>query len=28
LKPGALMPAMKLDNHDLNAVTSYLMTLH
>ncbi len=26
-KPGALMPAMKLDNHDLNALTSYLLTL-
>jgi cytochrome c oxidase subunit II len=28
LKPGALMPAMKLDDHDLNAIASYLITLH
>jgi cytochrome c oxidase subunit 2 len=27
-KPGALMPAMHLNDHDLNAVTRYLMTLH
>jgi cytochrome c oxidase subunit 2 len=27
-KPGALMPAMHLNDHDLNAVTKYLMTLH
>ncbi|MGC1188579.1 MAG: cytochrome c oxidase subunit II [Candidatus Acidiferrales bacterium] len=27
MKPGALMPAMKLDDHDLDAVTSYLITL-
>jgi cytochrome c oxidase subunit II len=27
-KPGALMPAMHLNDHDLNAVTQYLMTLH
>ncbi|MFZ0745707.1 MAG: cytochrome c oxidase subunit II [Terracidiphilus sp.] len=26
-KPGALMPAMHLDDHDLDAVTQYLMTL-
>jgi cytochrome c oxidase subunit II len=26
-KPGALMPAMHLNNHDLDAVTQYLMTL-
>lgn len=26
-KPGALMPAMHLSDHDLNAVTQYLMTL-
>jgi cytochrome c oxidase subunit 2 len=26
-KPGALMPAMHLNNHDLDAVTRYLMTL-
>ncbi len=26
-KPGALMPAMHLSNHDLDAVTQYLMTL-
>lgn len=28
LKPGALMPAMHLNQHDLDAVTGYLMTLH
>ncbi len=27
-KPGALMPAMHLNNHDLDAVTQYLLTLH
>ena len=27
LKPGALMPAMKLGDHDLDAVTAYLLTL-
>ena len=27
-KPGALMPAMHLNDHDLDAVTRYLMTLH
>jgi cytochrome c oxidase subunit 2 len=27
-KPGALMPAMQLDDHDLDAVTDYLMSLH
>ena len=27
-KPGVLMPAMHLDDHDLDAVTKYLMTLH
>jgi cytochrome c oxidase subunit 2 len=27
-KPGALMPAMHLNDHDLNAVTKYLMTLN
>jgi cytochrome c oxidase subunit 2 len=27
LKPGSLMPAMGLDEHDLNAVTAYLETL-
>ena len=26
-KPGALMPAMHLNNHDLNAVTQYLLSL-
>jgi cytochrome c oxidase subunit 2 len=26
-KPGALMPEMHLNNHDLDAVTAYLMTL-
>lgn len=26
-KPGALMPPMHLNNHDLDAVTAYLMTL-
>ena len=26
-KPGALMPAMQLDEHDLDAVTDYLVTL-
>jgi cytochrome c oxidase subunit 2 len=26
-KPGALMPAMHLNDHDLDAVTAYLMTL-
>ena len=28
LKPGSLMPAMGLNEHDLNAVTAYLETLH
>jgi cytochrome c oxidase subunit 2 len=27
LKPGALMPPMHLNDHDLNAITAYLMTL-
>ena len=27
LKPGALMPAMQLDESDLDAVTNYLLTL-
>jgi cytochrome c oxidase subunit 2 len=27
-KPGVLMPAMHLNQHDLDAVTQYLMTLH
>jgi cytochrome c oxidase subunit II len=27
-KPGALMPAMQLDDHDLDSVTDYLMSLH
>jgi cytochrome c oxidase subunit 2 len=27
-KPGVLMPAMHLNDHDLDAVTQYLMTLH
>lgn len=27
-KPGVLMPAMRLNNRDLDAVTQYLMTLH
>jgi cytochrome c oxidase subunit 2 len=26
-KPGALMPAMHLNDHDLDAVTAYLLTL-
>lgn len=28
MKPGALMPPMHLNDHDLNAVTAYLTTLH
>jgi cytochrome c oxidase subunit 2 len=28
IKPGSLMPAMKLTDADLNAVTAYLETLH
>jgi len=28
MKPGCLMPAMHLNNHDLTAVTAYLATLH
>lgn len=28
IKPGALMPAMNLDNQDLDQVTAYLLTLH
>ena len=28
IKPGALMPAMKLSDADLDAVTAYLETLH
>lgn len=28
LKPGALMPPMHLNDHDLNAITAYLTTLH
>jgi cytochrome c oxidase subunit 2 len=27
IKPGALMPAMQLNDHDLNALTAYLETL-
>jgi cytochrome c oxidase subunit 2 len=27
IKPGSLMPAMKLDDHDLNELTAYLETL-
>jgi len=27
IKPGSLMPAMKLNDHDLNALTAYLETL-
>ena len=27
-KPGALMPPMHLNEHDLNAVTAYMMSLH
>jgi cytochrome c oxidase subunit 2 len=27
IKPGSLMPAMKLNEHDLNALTAYLETL-
>ncbi len=27
-KPGVLMPAMHLNEHDLDAVTQYLLTLH
>jgi cytochrome c oxidase subunit II len=28
MKPGALMPPMHLSDHDLNAITAYLTTLH
>ena len=28
LKPGSLMPPMHLNDHDLNAITAYLTTLH
>ena len=28
MKPGCLMPSMHLNDHDLNAVTAYLTTLH
>jgi cytochrome c oxidase subunit 2 len=28
MKPGALMPAMHLNDHDLDAITAYLTTLH
>ncbi len=28
MKPGCLMPAMHLNDHDLTAVTAYLITLH
>ena len=28
IKPGSLMPAMKLNDHDLDALTAYLETLH
>ena len=28
MKPGALMPPMHLNDHDLNAITAYLTTLH
>ena len=27
IKPGSLMPAMKLNNHDLDALAAYLETL-
>jgi cytochrome c oxidase subunit II len=27
IKPGSLMPAMKLNDHDLDALTAYLETL-
>ena len=27
-KPGCLMPAMTLTDHELDAVTAYLLTLH
>ena len=27
IKPGSLMPAMQLDEHDLDAVTDYLLSL-
>jgi cytochrome c oxidase subunit 2 len=27
IKPGSLMPAMQLSDHDLDALTDYLMTL-
>jgi cytochrome c oxidase subunit 2 len=28
MKPGALMPSMHLNDHDLDAITAYLTTLH
>jgi cytochrome c oxidase subunit 2 len=28
IKPGCLMPAMALTDHELDAVTAYLLTLH
>ena len=28
MKPGALMPSMHLNDHDLDAITAYLITLH
>ena len=28
MKPGARMPSMHLDNHDLDVITAYLKTLH
>jgi len=28
IKPGCLMPAMKLSSHDVDEITSYLLTLH
>jgi cytochrome c oxidase subunit II len=28
MKPGAMMPSMHLNDHDLNAITAYLTTLH
>ena len=28
MKPGALMPSMHLNDHDLDVITAYLATLH
>ncbi len=28
IKPGCLMPAMQLDDHDVDALVAYLMSLH